>query len=93
MTGPAEDLYMEYATQPAVVLPPPRGFPFNIQGKPVYFDQPHIGPEQVAQATQYQTTNPLPFQHFVGVGINGGIPKQINQPDFLGVNEDIYIQY
>jgi hypothetical protein len=91
-TGLGEDLYMTYIQHPHKALPDPPGFPFHIQAQPVYFEQPHIDAMDVAQATQDNPTNPLPFDHFVGVGLNGEPPRQINQPDFLGINEDIYLQ-
>ena len=56
------------------------------------FDQPHIDQRDVLQATTYLDTNSLPYNHFIGVGVNGQPPRQINQPDFLSVNEDIYLQ-
>lgn len=91
-TGLGDDLYITYMLHPHKTLPDPPGFPFHIQGQPIYFDQPHTSPLDIAQATQDKPTNPLPFNHFVGVGVNGGPPRQINQPDFLGINEDIFLQ-
>lgn len=92
-TGPGTDLEVGYLQHPMKSLPDPPGFPFDRQGQPIPFDQPHVSTEQVVQMTQYTDTNPLPFQHFVGVGLTGDpAPRQINQPQFLSVNEDIYIQ-
>jgi len=92
ITGPAEDLYLAYMHRPVQMLPDPEGLPFHVQGHPIYFDQPHISQEDVQQATTDKPVNPLPFHHFVGVGIAGNPPKQINQPDFISINEDIYLQ-
>jgi hypothetical protein len=90
ITGPPEDLYTVYHNKPHKALPDPKGIPFHVQGQPITFDQPHIDANDVVQATQDTTVNPLPFNHFVGVGLNGGPVEQINQPDFLGVNEVIF---
>lgn len=92
MTGPAEDLEVNYMLKPTMVLPDPKGIPFRKQGVPIYFDQPHITQYDVEQATNYFSVNPLPFDRFYGIGVNGGPPRQINQPDFLSINEDIYLQ-
>lgn len=92
MTGPAYDLEATYLKHPTKTLPDPPGYPFHMQGMPIYFDQPHIGPTEIVVATGATKTNPLPFGHFIGVGVNGAAPKQINQPDFLSINEDIYFQ-
>lgn len=91
-TGPGEDLYMVYQIHPYKTLPDPPGFPFHIQAQPIFMDQPHTSEKDVIQMTTEELTNPLPFNHFVGTGLNGGPPRQINQPDFLSVNEDIYFQ-
>lgn len=89
-TGPAEDLYIVYHQLPLKALPDPTGIPFHIQAQPIFMDQPHTTQEQVDQATRYETTNPLPYDHFVGVGLTGEpAPPQINQPDFLSVNDDM----
>ena len=88
--GPSEDLEINYIKKPTMMLPDPPGIPFNKQGVPIYFDQPHTSHQEILQATTNTRTDPLPFQRFVGVGLNNKRPKQINQPDFLGVNETIY---
>jgi len=90
--GPGYDIEVNYLRRPHLTLPNPAGFPFDKQGMPIYFDQPHISPLDVAVATKTMSTNPLPYGHFIGVGINGAPPRQINQPDFLSISEDIYLQ-
>jgi hypothetical protein len=92
MTGRADDLEAMYLVHPAKTLPDPPGFPFDVQGQPIWFDQPHTTPLEMAVATHPPTNNPLPFQSFVGVGYQGQIPRQINQPEFLSVNEIITFQ-
>lgn len=92
MTGPAEDLEIVYLNHPTKTLPDPKGFPFDLQGSPIFFDQPHINSRDVMQATQDLSVNPLPYERFIGVGVNGAAPRQINQPDFLSINDDIYLQ-
>lgn len=90
--GPAYDLEHNYLKHPDRTLPDPPGFPFDKQGQPIFFDQPHVTPLEVGIATHTPTANPLPFGHFVGVGLFGGRPSQINQPEFLSVNETITFQ-
>lgn len=90
--GPAYDLEARYLMHPATTLPDPRGYPFHLQGQPIWFDQPHITPTEVAIATHPTDYNPLPFTRFVGVGLEGQEPKQINQPSNLSVNEIITFQ-
>ena len=94
VTGPGYDLESQYLKQPTKTLPDPSGFPFDLQGIPIYFDQPHINSQDVSIATHTATTNPLPYNRFVGVGLPGqsGPPKQINQPDFLSINDTITFQ-
>jgi len=92
-TGPAEDLEIGYLEHPTRTLPDPRGFPFDKQGQPIPFDQPHIDSFDVSQATTLDLkSNPLPYQRFIGRGIAGQPPRQINQPDFLSINDDIVLQ-
>lgn len=89
-TGPAYDLEtFSYMRNAYAVLPDPPGLiPFHKQGAPIPdIYQVHTGPPQVIQATTFQETNPLPFTRFVGTSL-----RQINQPQFLSVNEDIYLQ-
>lgn len=71
------------------ILPdPPGNIPFNIQGHPIPdYQQAHVSAGQVYQATHFLKTNPWPFTRFVG-----RYQRQINQPDFLSVNEEIFIQ-
>lgn len=91
-TGPATDLEANYLKQPTKTLPDPVGYPFGVQGMPIYFDQPHISPLEILVATGNHANNPLPYGHFIGVGIAGAPPQQINQPDFLSINEDLYFK-
>lgn len=91
-TGPSYDLEHTYLKHPDKTLPDPVGFPFDKQGQPIFFDQPHITPLDVTVATNPPGSNPLPYGHFIGVGLSGQPPRQINQPDFLGINETITFQ-
>lgn len=91
-SGEGQDLYRSTMRHPYRHLPDPKGIPFYKQGTQIIFDQPHIDQRDVTQATTYLETNPLPYGHFVGVGLNGEAPRQINQPDFLSINDDIYLQ-
>ena len=89
-TGPADDLEtFSYLRNAFTVLPePPGAIPFHTQGQPIPdIYQVHTGPAQVLQATTVQNVNPLPFTRFVGTSV-----RQVNQPQFLSVNEDIYLQ-
>jgi hypothetical protein len=89
-SGPSDDIEVfSYFRNEFPVLPDPKGaIPFHLQGKPIpdMFNK-HTDPIQVTVATTNQPTNPLPFTRFVGTFV-----RQINQPGFLSVNEDIYIQ-
>ena len=89
-TGPAEDLEtFNYIRDAIPHLPDPPGFiPFHRQGQPIP-DQfkPQTGEPEVVHATNAQSTNPLPFTRWHGTTV-----RQINQPQFLSVNEDIYLQ-
>lgn len=71
------------------VLPnPPGDIPFHTQGQPlpdIY--NVHTQAIEVEQATKFKSKNPLPFTRFVGTFI-----RQINQPQFISVNEDIYLE-
>lgn len=90
MTGPADDLeVLNYTKIGHTFLPDPQGdIPFYVQGKPIPDPyQVHTQPPQITQATTYCDNNPLPFTRFVGT-----FTRQINQPGFLSVNEDIYLE-
>lgn len=78
-----------YQRNEFVVLPDPVGdIPFHVQGQPIPdYQQKHITAGQVVQATNFLTNNPWPFTRFVGK-----FPRQINQPQFLSINEQIYFQ-
>jgi hypothetical protein len=87
-TGPAEDIEMfDYIRNEYPTLPdPPGDIPFYEQAFPLPDPyQRHTSSEQVIQATTYQDFNPLPFTRFVGTST-----EQINQPQFLSVNEIIF---
>lgn len=92
MSGPAYDLEYQYLLHPDKTLPDPPGFPFDKQGQPIFFDQPHTTELEIAIATHTPGPNPLPFGHFVGTGLFGERPSQIHQPDYLSVNEIITFQ-
>ena len=71
-----------------VLLPPPSGtgIPFDTQGTQILDPlQVHVQPPQVAIATEFVKSNPLPFTRFVGQ-----FPRQPNQPQFQSVNDQIY---
>lgn len=88
-SGPAADLEtFAYLRNEFPVLPDPQSdIPFHKQGMPLPDPFVNVGASQVVQATTIQPINPFPFGHFVGK-----VPRQINQPQFLSINEDIYIQ-
>lgn len=87
--GPGYDLEtFAYIRGHYQVLPPPKNtsIPFHLQGAPLPDPlQKHTQNPQIDQATHYTTTNPLPYGHFVGT-----FHKQINQPQFLSVNEILF---
>lgn len=78
-----------YMRNEFTILPDPgNNIPFNIQGQPIPdYQQVHVTSGQVLQATNYLTNNPWPFTRFVGK-----FQRQINQPQFLSINEQIYFQ-
>lgn len=89
-TGPAEDLEVfGYLRNGIQVLPDPEGdIPFHKQGQPIhttYFN--NATAESVVIATTNTDFNPLPFTRFVGTNTT-----QVNQPQFLSVNETIYME-
>lgn len=88
-SGPGSDLEtFAYLRKGYTELPPPKGIPFFKQGHPIPdFQQKHVQQEEVEQATESKSTNPLPFTRFVGT-----FHRQINQPGNLSVNEQIYLQ-
>jgi hypothetical protein len=96
MTGPASDLEAVYMVHPDRALPHPKGnIPFNHQGIQIIFEQDHISNQEKIQMLDTKSTNPLPFTHnrFIGLPLpNTTRSRQINQPGFLSVNEDIYFQ-
>lgn len=89
-SGPSDDLEVfAYMRNAFPVLPDPRGtIPFHIQGQPIGdIYNVHTQNIEVEQATKFKKNNPLPFTRFVGTFI-----RQINQPQFISVNEDIYLE-
>lgn len=65
---------------------PASNIPFHQQASPLPDPyQTHVQSVQVSQCTSYATTNPLPYGHFVG-----RFHRQIAQPQFLGINEQLY---
>ena len=88
--GYSDDLEtFAYTRNDFKILPdPPGNIPFGIQGHPIPdYQQVHVTAGQVYQATHFLKTNPWPFTRFVGK-----FQRQINQPDFLSINEEIFIQ-
>ena len=88
--GHADDLEtFAYQRHAFLILPdPPGAIPFHLQGHPIPdYQQNHVNSGQVEQATEYLPTNPWPFTRFVGE-----FHRQIHQPQFLSVNEQIYYQ-
>jgi hypothetical protein len=83
-SGPAYDLEAEYLQYGFKLLPDPPGLiPFGKQGQPIPDPlQRHTNYAQVYPATHPNAVNMQPFGHFVGTSL-----AQINQPAFLGVNE------
>ena len=89
-TGPGYDLEtFAYLRNGYAVLPDPRGdIPFHVHGKPIpdqYYKSANATSVEVA--TTYADTNPLPFTRWIGTST-----RQINQPQFLSVNETIYLE-
>lgn len=93
ITGPGRDLEVVYMHNPDRSLPHPKGtIPFEKQGVQLMFDQPHVSRDERNQMIDNKSTNPLPLygDRFVGQPLLSKLPRQINQPGFLSVNEDIY---
>lgn len=93
ITGPGQDLETVYMHNPDRALPHPKGsIPFEKQGVQIMFDQPHVGKGERAQMIDDKPSNPLPLfgDRFIGKPLLSKRPRQINQPGFLSVNEDIY---
>lgn len=88
--GPSSDLEtFAYQRHEFIVLPDPEGMiPFHTQGQPIPdYQQQHVTSGVVETATHFTATNPWPFTRFVGT-----YQRQIHQPQFLGINEQIYFQ-
>jgi hypothetical protein len=96
LTGPASDLEAVYMVHPDRALPHPKGtIPFNKPGIQIIFEQEHISNQEKVQMLDTKKTNHLPFTHnrFIGTPLPSTTrSRQINQPGFLSVNEDIYFQ-
>jgi hypothetical protein len=93
LTGPAADLESVYLINPEKPLPDPKGLVFNKQGVQIIPPQPHVAKAEVKQMEVATSSNPLPFSHgrFFGVPVaDTSTVRQINQPGFLSVNEEIY---
>lgn len=77
---------MSYFVVPFTNLPDPsRVIPFHQQAGPISEPyQVHTQPMEMEQCTSYQPVNPLPYGHFVG-----RYHRQIFQPQYLGVNEQL----
>ena len=92
--GPAADLEAVYLMNPEKPLPDPRGrIPFGKQGEQIIMPQSRVAPAEIKQMKVTTTSNPLPFTHgrFFGVPVADETKvRQINQPGFLSVNEEIY---
>lgn len=87
-TGANDDLeHFAVQRKEFSVLPPPKSsIPFNRQGQPIPDPlQVHTHQAEVRQETTPLTTNPLPYHRF-----HGPFPRQINQPQFLAVNDQFY---
>lgn len=96
ITGPSQDLEAVYLQHPERTLPHPKGrIPFKKQGVQIMPEQYHVQNIELHQMTKNTLTNPLPFSRnrFIGLpAVTDDQPRQINQPQFLSVNEDIYFQ-
>jgi len=74
--------------KPEVLLHHPRGsqIPLDTQASPLPDPQQvHVQPIQIHIATTPTPYDPLPFTRFFGP-----FHRQINQPQFLSINETIY---
>lgn len=90
-SGPSFDNYTKvlhtygYIPLPFQLAPDPANVVLHQQGVPIPDPlQKHSVREDVKQATHILGSNPLPYHHFIGLS-----DQQINQPQFLGVNEKI----
>lgn len=84
--GPGHDLEVfSYERKAFVTLP--NLFPMSKQQgmQLLDFQNRHTEAPQVAQMTGFQTTNPLPFERFVGP-----FHRHVNEPLPLSVNETMY---
>lgn len=94
ITGPAADLEARFILHGDKPLPDPRGsIPFTKMGEQIIMPQPRVQQPEVKQMVVSTTSNRLPFTHgrFFGVPVAQETKvRQINQPGFLSVNEEIY---
>lgn len=75
-----------YQVRSLPLLPNPPGIPFHQQGMQLldpYWQS--VNPTAVALCTTIQSTNPLPYQHFVGTN-----PQNLHVPQFLSINDQKY---
>lgn len=85
-TGPNEDLeVLSYERGQFSGLPP--NFPnTGVQGEQILdFQNRHTESPQVSQMSGFHSTNPLPFERFVGP-----FRRHVNEPLPLSVNETMY---
>lgn len=86
--GPGHDLEAfalergTYLTLPKPAIP----VPFGQQGIQILdFQNRHTTAPQIAQVTGFHSTNPLPYERFVGP-----FHRHVNEPQFLSVNENMF---
>lgn len=87
-TGPGHDLEVfSYERKAFVTLPRPNiALPFGQQGQQILdFKNRHTEAPQVSQMSGFHTTNPLPFERFVGPFL-----RHVNEPLPLSVNETMF---
>lgn len=86
--GPGHDLEsFSYERSAYVTLPQPNiALPFKQQGIQILdFQNRHTTAPQIAQVTGFHSSNPLPFERFVGP-----FRRHVNEPQFLSVNENMF---
>ena len=86
--GPGHDLEVfSYERKAFVTLPQPNiPLPFKQQGEQILdFQNRHTEAPQVRMMSGFHTTNPLPFERFVGP-----FHRHVNEPLPLSVNETMY---
>lgn len=86
--GPGHDLEVfAYENREYYTLPKPKiPTPFGVQGEQILdFQNRHTEAAQVSQAIGFHSTNPLPYERFVGP-----FHRHVNEPQPLSVNETMY---